>query len=202
MADATKPQAEMLQRFIDGSMSFVTNVSRSMIEASGKDPDSELIAANTEIVITTMRNLLTSVRTAFDGANALAKRSVEQALEVAGVELLPSTGERAAVSTLKKGIFGGGFFSWISKHLAEIKKIIRMIVQLIHGSVPPWVDRILDLIDQLWNMISELLGGIFGFKRAEIARDLSMGEVNFFNELAAVENLQTATARGRKLDDD
>jgi hypothetical protein len=202
MPDATKSQSDILQRFIDSSMNFVLNVSKSMVEVSGKDPDAELIAANAELVSTTLRNLLNSVRTSYDGANALAKRSVEQALEIAGIDLVPITGERAALNVLKKGIFGGGFFSWISKHLAEIKKIIRMILGMILGSVPEWVDKILDLIDQLWNMISELLGGIFGFNRSEIARDISMGEVNFLNELAAVENLQAATARRRKVDDE
>lgn len=193
--------ANPVEAFADASLRFVRNTGNNMVEASGNDPDVELIRANVDLVENHLNRVFETIKSQYSGTNIAIKRQIDEFLGIADGVGLAQSGERTAISVIKKGIFGGGFFSWISKHLAEIKKIIGFIFSFF-GGTPKWVQTILDLIDQLWNMIVELLSGLFGFNKREIARDLSWGEVNYLNELAAVARLSYETQRLSKLDEE
>jgi len=199
---AASGEADALSAFFDSTLSFVTNVSKDMVKACGTDPDADLIQANGSVVQNHFQKLFTRILEAHAGANQGVRNSIADYLAVADGVFLASVGEKTARASIAKGIFGGGFFSWITKHLTEIKKIIRKIVELIFHRVPSWLETVLDLIDQLWGMISELLGGVFGFDRRELAKDISSGEVNALNEIAAVQRLRAASMAVERADDD
>ena len=204
MADrpTTPEDGEPLSAFFNATLSFVTNVSGDIVKACGADPDAELIQANATLVHNHFRKLFDTALAGYAGANIGVRKGVLEALAVADGVGLASVGEKAARSTVAKAVFGGGFFSWLSKYLFEIKKLIRLIFELIFGTVPHWLDVILDLIDQFWDMIMELLSGVFGFNRREVARDISFGAVNGLNEVAAVQRLRAASAEMSKADED
>lgn len=193
------PKANALESFATASLSFVRNTGAAFIEACGGDPDTELIRSNIASVENHLTHVFDFAKQQYAAGNIGIKNQIDEVLSIADGEHLALSGERTALSVAKKGIFGGGFFSWISKHLSEIKKIIRL---LFGDKLPKWLDTILDLIDQLWDMIAELLSGIFGFNRREIARDISSGRVNYMNELAAVARLTLETQRLSAADED
>lgn len=199
---ATPGDADALNAFFNSTLSFVSNISKDMVRACGADPDADLIQANATIVQNQFQKLVDRALSGHAGANQGVKAAVAEFLSVADGVSLAGVGEKTARASIAKGLFGGGFFSWISKHLTEIKKIFREIFRLIFHGVPEWLETILTLIDELWNMISELLGGVFGFSRREIARDISSGEVNSLNEIAATQRLRAASMELDASDDD
>ena len=58
-----------------------------------------------------------------------------------------------------------------------IKKVIRWVIELIFGSLPEWLDKLLEIID-------EILNEIFGAESPRLANALSMKEQNYLSELA------------------
>ncbi|MDZ4376096.1 MAG: hypothetical protein U1C74_32345 [Phenylobacterium sp.] len=195
-------EGDPLGAFFAATLSFVSNVTKDMVKACGSDPDADLIQTNGSLVQNHLQKLFSRTSEAYAGTNQATRAAVGEYLALADGVFVASTGEKTARSSLAKGIFGGGFFSWISKYLTEIKKIIRFIVRLIFGRVPDWLEELLVLIDQIWGMLAELLGGVFGFNRREIARDISSGEINSLNEIAAMQRLKAVSRELDRSDDD
>lgn len=186
-----------LEEFLGAAEGFVKNVSAAMVGAAGDDPDALLIRGTSVTVIAQFASLCQEVRSGYRGANAAARREADRFLSIQQGALLARTGEEAALAALAAGP-GGGFFGWVSQHLEEIKKIIRWILGLIFKELPKWVDEIITLIDELWDLIASLLGGVFGLNRQEIANEISARAVNTKNELAALERLAAATRGTRE----
>jgi len=199
---ANTGEGDPLAAFFAATLSFVSNVTQDMVKACGNDPDADLIRTNGALVQNHLEKLFARTSEVYAGANAATRATVSEYLAVSDGVFVAATGEKTARSSLAKGIFGGGFFSWISKYLTEIKKIIRFIVTLIFHRVPDWLEDLLVLIDEIWGMIAELLGGVFGFNRREIARDISSGEINSLNEIAAMQRLKAVSREMDGSDDD
>lgn len=103
------------------------------------------------------------------------------------------------LTTMTRGLrerWGRNFLLWLGEFFQEIKKILRFILKLIFklfgAALPGWIDELFELLDQIKNMILSLLGMILGLDRDELSRQLSAKEVQFLDELAAVERLQIA----------
>lgn len=195
-------EGDPLAAFFTATLSFVSNVTKDMVKACGNDPDADLIQANASLVQNHLQKLFARTSEVYSGANQATRATVAEYLALADGVFMASTGEKTARSSIAKGLFGGGFFSWISKYLTEIKKIIRFIVTLIFRRVPDWLEDLLVLIDEIWGMISELLGGVFGFNRREIAKDISSGEINSLNEVAAMQRLRAVSRELDRSDDE
>lgn len=199
---ATPGEGDALGVFFTAATSFVANVTKDMVTACGADPDGDLITANGSLVQNQLQKIFDKASSGYLGANQGIRAQVTEYLSVADGTALATIGERTARATLAKGVFGGGFISWISKHLTEIKKIIREILGMIFPKLKDWLEPILILIDELWNMMAELLGGVFGLSRRELARDMSAGEVNSLNEIAATQRLRMASREMERSDDE
>lgn len=190
-----------LASFLEAANGFVSNVSDLMIKAAGKDEDAVLISGTTEVVIEQFKAVTDRVAEAYEGANAAARIDTDELIALQHGVALVKAGETTARKALLQRV-GGGFFAWISQYLTEIKKLIRFIIKAIFGRVPKWYDELETLIDELWDLIVSILGGILGLKRDSIAREQSLRAVNTKNELAALERLQAASDSTTDEDDD
>lgn len=181
-----------LEDFLSAAQNFVTNVSAAMVKAAGNHEDAPLIEGTSRIVMGQFSAVCQEVQAAYQGTNSTARREADKLLSLQQGAQMARIGQETAQAALAQGP-GRGFFSWVSQHLEEIKKLIRFIVEAILGHVPAWLDKLLKLIDELWDLISSLLGGVFGFNRREIADEISARAVNTMNELAALARLRTAS---------
>jgi hypothetical protein len=193
-ADATPPNP--LEDFLTAAEAFVKNVSAAMLKAAGDHEDGVLIDGTSRVVIAQFASVCQEVRGSYRTTNAAARREVDKLLSIQQGALLARTGEDTAKAALSKGP-GGGFFGWVSQYLEEIKKLIRFIVELIMGHMPSWLEKLLALIDELWDMISSLLSGVFGLKQIDVANEISARAVNTMNELAALARLEAARKGSR-----
>jgi hypothetical protein len=191
--------AGRLDEFLTAAEAFVANVSQAMLRAAGEDEDAVLIEGTSRMVIAQFGSVTREARTAYQGASAAGRRDADRLLAIQQGTLIARTGEETALSALARGP-GRGFFGWVSQHLEELKKLIRFIFEAITGSVPGWLEKLLRLIDELWDLISSLLSGIFGLNRREIADEISARAVNTMNELTALARLGAA-GRPVKADD-
>ncbi len=182
-----------LEEFLAAAESFVKNISAAMVRSAGDNEDALLLDGTGQVVVAQFGRLTEEVRTSYRGANVAARREADRFLAVQQGVMLAQVGEQTARTALERGV-GRNFFAWISQYLEEIKKLIEFILDLIFGFVPGWVSDLILLIDELWDMISSLLGGIFGFNAREIADEISARAVNTRNELAAQARLKTARA--------
>lgn len=190
-----------LNEFVDAAKSFVDKVSSAMIEAAGEDEDALLIEGTSKVVIEQFGAVTDELIAAYGKANAAGRRDADELLRLQRGALMARTGEETATRALARGA-GGGFLAWIGQYLEEIKKLIRFIFEEIIGWYPRWLDKLLKLIDELWELIVAILGGIFGSNRMEIADELSRRAVNTSNELTALARLQMATRNIGSEDED
>jgi hypothetical protein len=191
MTDTKKDQTPVADpsAFFDAVTSFTARVADAMVAAAGDDPDTAVMKANGDLVTSHFKKMFEEANARFQSSSVKTKQEIGEIIRVTDGINLASVGEKAAISSLRIGKLGKGFFAWISKHLAELKKIIRLIVGTIFGSVPKWLNTLLDLIDQLWDLIVSLLSSIFGFDITQISKMLSAGKVNYLNEITAVAKL-------------
>lgn len=196
MAEATKTAGgaggDPLGAFLEAAQGFVEDVSAAMAAAAGDDPDAPLIEGTARTIVAQFRRATEEVRGAYKGANLAARRRADQFIALQEGTMLAQNGTEIARRVLERGA-GRGFFTWVTANLREIKKIIGMIIGLFSKRLKEMWETISVVIDELWDLIASLLGGVFGFNRKEIAAEASAGEVNFLNELAALARLQAAS---------
>jgi len=198
MTEAASKSDTPLEAFLGAAESFVSNAFSAVAQSAGESLDAPLLSTTAATLVEQFRALTGRVRKAYADSPRAGRGPVDEFLALQRGQLLAVSGERAATAALAKGI-GEGFFSFIFGHLKEIKKIIRMILELIFKKLPDWVDQIILIIDQIAELLLPLLGGVLGMNRSKIAAELSREEQNFWAELAALDRV---TAIRRQLDRD
>ncbi len=181
--------ANPLDEFLNAAEAFVKNVSAAMLKAAGDHEYSVLIDGTSKVVVAQFASVCQEVRAAYRTANVAARQEADHFLSIQQGALMARTGEQTATTALETST-RKGFFAWVSQFLEEIKKLIKFIVGLILGRVPKWLDDLLLLIDQLWNLIVSLLSDVFGINMREVADDISARLVNSMNEFAALARLE------------
>jgi hypothetical protein len=190
-----------LEEFLNAAESFVANVSAAMLKAAGDHENSVLIDGTSKVIVAQFASITQEVRASYRTANLAAREETDHFLSIQQGTLLARTGEETATVALRTSA-RKGFFSWVSQHLEEIKKLIKFIVKLIFRRVPGWLEDLLLLIDELWNLIVSLLSEVFGISMRETAADISARTVNTMNELAALERLEQARKGGEPKDEE
>lgn len=192
-----------LDAFMSAVISFASNIGKAATKAGGDGDESVVIGHNAMLVERNFAKVRGFTKENFSRLNAQDRVVLNEFLAMTDATEMARSGEKLAVQQLRSGRVGKGILTWISKYLTEIKKLIGWILGLFNGGKPPkWWTKIEQLIDELWNMLVELLGMIFGFDASALARELSQGEVNYLNEQLAVARLQNEYDRAGKSDED
>lgn len=173
-----------LFEFLKQAESYVDSTVGGITKAVGNDEDAPLIESHGGALREQFSRLAELTRQRYEGANADARRMVDEFMAVQSVTTLARNAQGTFQASVAKGVFGGGIFSWIESNHEEIKKIIEMIWGLF-GSMPDWLGKILQIIDQILKLVLGLFGGAVGQSRTKIMSELSTMEVEFWNELAA-----------------
>ena len=105
-------------------------------------------------------------------------------------------GTETVKAVFKKGGFGKKFLQWILKWFKEIKKFLKELMQIVCDlfgwSFPAWIDKLLQILDEIYDMFVSLIADVIGIDVRTFAREASCMEVDYLNELAAFERLRQA----------
>lgn len=201
VTDASRPdEGDLLESFLLGVESFVGQISGSAAKAAPQGEHQVLIRSTSESVIGQTIKLSAFTRETASRLSAPQRVELNRFLRVQDGEAIARRGVEVAQQQLKDGIVGK-LIHWISQHLKELKKIFKEVLQILFDLLgipwPEWLDKIMLIIDELWDLVLSLLADVFGIDFGRTARELSEQEVNFLREMAALESMRAAQA-GRR----
>ena len=201
---APRGNGDLLNEVLASADRFVETISAQAVAATGEGEHRLVIQSTGESVVAQMRKLTDYVRAAAEGIGPAQRRELDQFLRVQDGDALVDRALKVSAQMISGSVgpVTMGFFSWLNEHIQTIKKIILAILTLIFGHVPEWVNTILIIIDEIFNLLKSLLGGHLGLKMSEVADQASREEVNFLRELTALAELEAAQRLHRGGDDE
>lgn len=192
----------LLESFLGSVENFVGQISAQAGEAAAKGEQQLLIQSSGESLIGQTAKLTGFVRETADRLSPIQRVELDRFLQVQDGEALASRGVKVTGEVLRGGILGN-LLHWISQHLKELKKILseilHLIFDLLHIPYPNWLDKILQILDQLLDLLLSLLSDVFGIGFRVTASQLSEQEVDFLHEWAAFESVRVVRDSGRLL---
>ncbi len=179
--------------FVSAVRECINSALGDVLKAAGKDDDAPAIESTAGVIKDQFTKALDEISNLYGMANSAARADAEDFLRVQSGAALTSS---IALTTRKitQAKIGGGFLSWLAKNLTEIKKLIGMLLDLLWPKAKRWWDKISLFLDQLINLLLSLLGGVLGMNRMALAAEMSQGEVNHLNEMAALKRLELASS--------
>lgn len=193
---------ESWKGFQNSVLSLMRNIPKAALEAVGDDPDALLIETTSENVQEAFKRVFKKINVAYEKSSSLAKAEAADFLEVSNALNHVSSTEKVAVSAFKTKIFGGSFWGWLKQNIIEIKKLIGLLLDALGlHRIAQWWKKWETLIDEIIALLLSIIGGVFGFNKVALAREFSQLEVNYHNEMAALER-RLIVSRGFDPDDD
>jgi len=200
---ADRGNGDALSSFLASVDKFVETISAQALAAAGAGEQGLTIRSTGESLVAQTRKLTDYVREAATAISPAQRRELDQFLRVQDGDALVERALTASAQVLSgdAGPVTFGFFSWLDEIIFTLKKIVGEIVSLF-GPLPAWLEIIFLIIDELFNLLKTLLGGVLGLRMSEVADEGSRAEVNFLRERAALAALQAARKSGRVADEE
>jgi hypothetical protein len=200
--EPARPQeTDPLESFLRAVDTFVSQIGAEAAKAAPEGLQRVMIASTAESLAAQTARLTSYTRQTAAPLSAAQRVDLNRFLQVQDGEAQLDRVLTVAKQFFSFGFNGTTFLHWLNKHFEEIKKIIRAIIHLLaeifHFNIPAWLDDLLLIIDELFNLLMSLLSEVYGLDFKTVARELSEQEVSFLRELAALESLQAASA-GRR----
>jgi hypothetical protein len=167
--------SDPLKSFLASADRFVETISSQALAVAGGGEERLIIQSTGESVVAQMRKLTDYVREAAATISSDRRRELNQFLRVQDGDAIVARALRVSGQVLsgRAGPVTRGFFSWLNEHIQTIKKIIMAILTLIFGHLPEWVNTIMVIIDEIFNLLKSLLGGRLGLRMSDVADDAS-----------------------------
>lgn len=164
-------RSEVLTAFL-ANFEQITDAYGRSIQARVSDAGTKALAEHFTNVLNTQANRLSAfVMQTYDAASPTTRAEAEQLLVRQGaVELTRGVSELAAAATSAPALKG------ISDIIGIIKKIIKFIIKHFIKNPPPWLNDLIELIDE----IVAALAGLFGFR---LQRDINQTEVDYLRSM-------------------
>jgi len=195
------PERDPLESFLGAVENYVGQIVAEAAKAAPDGLQRVMIGSTGESLTAQTGKLTAFIRQTAERLSNAQRLELNRFLQVQDGEAQVERVVTVAKQFLALGFNGSTFLHWLSKHLEEIKKIIRAILdllaELLHFHIPSWIEKLLLILDELFNLLMSLLGEVYGLDFQTVARELSEQEVSFLRELAALESLQAARA-GRR----
>jgi len=173
--------------FLASADHFVEKISAQAAAAAPEGNQRLVLQATGETLAAQTKKLTDYVRKVSTNLTPVQQRELDQFMAIQDGEAMVTR----AVETFGKVLASTegptmGIFSWLQENIMTIKKIIEAILTLIFGSLPSWVQALINIIDEIINLILSLLGEVFGLRSIQVADELSRREVNFLKEMTAL----------------
>lgn len=182
----------VLQSFED----YVSEVGQNVIQAM-PDDENKIIAETTANALgSQLRKVHLFILENYEVLSPIQQEEVHKFLRVQDGLNIAEQG----IATVKAVFEGGGggkgkkFLIWLIKWFGEIKKIIyeilKLIFEIFNWDIPWWVDKLIDILDQIFNLLITLLADVFGIETHKFGREAAAMEIDYLDEWAAFERLQ------------
>lgn len=180
MATDTKKSGGTLEDFLSEFEQLTSKITEEAYKQANDEDEKAVIKSFSPALVNQVTELNNFIRENSAKSSRQQKSQVEQALKVtSGVSLVQHA----------KGIFPslGSVVGklGISRFIKEIKKVFRIILDLLGISLPKWLDGLLNIIDEIFD-------AIFSAGSAKMASTLSVQEQNYLSELTQLAKLQQA----------
>lgn len=199
------PQEPTLEGVVTSFEDYLDEVTQAICQAS-PDGEARILAENTSsTLLSQMKKVHGYILESHEKLSSTQKDTFQTFLRVQDGLVMAQQGIETAKKVFKAGGFGKRFLKWLSKWFEEIKKIIQAIVdficQIFGWTSPPWLPDLLVLLDEIINLLLSIFGESLGLDARALEKELSAMEVDYLNELAALQRLKQAR-RPRFLNDD
>lgn len=180
MPTDTKKSEVNLNVFLTNFLDLTKKTTEHALKFADDKDEQSVIKAFTPTLINEINELNNYIKEAFGKSSLQQKAEVEEVIKISsGITL--SENAKSIFPSLGSIIGKLG----LSRIVKEIKKIIRMILDALGINLPPWLDAILNIIDEIFD-------AIFGAGSSKIATILSIQEQNYLAELTQLAKLQEA----------
>jgi hypothetical protein len=182
------PPTDLLRTFLQGFEEVTDAYGRSIQARVAEGPTRALAEHFTQVLATQANRLTAYVLQSYDDAGPAKRSEVDQLLtRQAAVELTRGVASIASAATSAPALKG------IGDIIQLIKKIIKFILKLF-GNVPPWLNDLLELIDEIVGS----LGGLFGFR---LQRDINQTEIDYLKSMYHLAKLNAIEQGGSAFDE-
>ncbi|MFN0033845.1 MAG: hypothetical protein ACKVUS_02185 [Saprospiraceae bacterium] len=189
-------EAPTLDAVLSGFENYLTEVTQSIIQASPEGEDKILVESTSATLLSQMKKVNDYIRDSHGQLSTIQKEEFQTFLRIQDGVNMAQQGIETCKKMFKKGGFGKKLLGWLAKWFEEIKKIIREIIKflcfLFGWAYPTWLDPLLVLLNEILSLIVKMFGETLGIEPRSFGRELSEMEVDYLNELAALERLQQA----------
>ncbi len=182
----------VLQSFED----YVSEVGQRVVQAMPNDENKIIAETTANALEGQLRKVHLFILENYEILSPLQQVEVQKFLRVQDGLSIAEQG----IVTVKAVFEGGGggkgkkFLIWLIKWFGEIKKIIYEILKLIFGifnwDIPRWVDKWIDILDQIVNLLITLWADVFGIEMHKFGREAAAMEIDYLDEWAAFERLR------------
>jgi len=194
-----------LDALLNSFETFLSEVSQGIVGASPGDENRTLAETMAATLNDQLKKVHLFIRENHEKISPVQQEEMRKFLRTQDGHNMAQRGTETAKSILTRGNFGKKFLQWLIRWFQEIKKVIKELLQILCDilgwSFPSWLDKLLQILDEVWNAFVAFLADVVGIDGRSFAREASDMEVDYLNELAAFERLRHAQ-RSRKADQD
>lgn len=195
------PKGQILRQLTSSIDEFVRLVSSEATKASNDDEGRAVVGATATTWSGQFAKLNQFMLEHYDRLNVGQRNEVDEFLRVQDGVALVNQGMSTAKQAFAAGWFKK-FLKWMLKWHKEIKKVLHEIIQMITDalniSFPKWLETIFLLLDELFDAIMELLADVFGLDVQSFAANASQSEVEYLNQMEAVQRLRMVHSNARR----
>jgi hypothetical protein len=178
-----------LSEFLQKLEGIPVLITESLIKAANDEDEKSAIIAYTPVLVNQFKELSLYIDEQSKKASKQSLSDVEKFLKISSANLLVDS-LKAVLPSINSLV---GRLS-INSIIIEIKKIIREILPLFNIVLPPWIEGLLLIIDEIFQ-------SLFGGASPKNRTIFSQMEQNFFAELTQLAKLKKAQ-RGLSLKED
>lgn len=185
--ETTKPNNNLLTEFLSRFEQVPADIITAMTNSSSDADEKNILNSLLPSLSSQFKELSSSITELTGKADKQSMEEVQQTLRISsGLPLMNSLkGSLPSIGSLI-GKLG------INEIVKAIKKIIRKIFELLGKELPKWLDAILLIIDEIFNMI-------FGGDSQKTANAFADAELNFLRQMTQLSHLENATYRAKDL---
>jgi len=180
----------LLQEFFNEFEDFVKSFVSAAVKTAEDEDERGLINTFGPTSISQIGELKSFVLQRAERASSAQRNEAEVALRMSsGIQLAKNA--KGLLGNIRSFIGSLG----IGKIFEELKKIVRLIIKAFGWTIPPWLDTLFVIID-------EIVEAILGAKSQKLATALSRQAQNYLAEITHLERLIAVSADGFEDDAD